>query len=64
MKILITANFHVFVAQQGKADRRVSFARGVVIDGADVPAGQSAGDWIAKGLAKDATPETPAAPAT
>jgi hypothetical protein len=56
-KLIILANFHVFVAA-GKGpgggdlpDRKVSYTKGMVVPLADVPQGQSAEDWIAKGLA-------------
>ena len=50
MKIRIASNFHVFVPKDGR-DRRVAFTAGTVIDAGDLPAGQSARDWIAKDLA-------------
>ena len=50
MKVRITTNFHVFVPKDGR-DRRVTFTAGTVIDAGDLPAGQSAKDWIDKGLA-------------
>lgn len=53
-KLVILANFHVFVAQEGLPERKVTFERSQVVAVADLPEGQSAEDWIAKGLAKAA----------
>lgn len=52
MKVRITANFHVFVAKDGR-DRRVAFTAGTVIDAGDMPAGHAARDWVEKGLAEE-----------
>lgn len=57
MKYLINANFHVFVPVPEGADGKPRpeakkvFGRGQVIDESDIPDGQSAEDWISKGLA-------------
>ena len=54
-KLIIDANFHVFVSQgEGKPERKVAFTKGLLVDASDIPEGQSAEDWIAKGLAKAA----------
>ena len=54
-KYLIEANFHVFVSQgDDKPERKASFTKGMVVEAADIPQGQSAADWVAKGLAKAA----------
>lgn len=54
-KLIIEANFHVFVSQgEGKPERKVEFTKGMVVAENDMPEGQSAEDWIAKGLAKAA----------
>ena len=51
-KYIIALNFHVFVSQgEGKAERKQAFTKGQVIEENDIPAGQSADDWVAKGLA-------------
>ncbi len=54
MKIQILANFHVFVPGDSVDDKRVEFTKGMVVDDANMPVGQSAQDWIEKGLAKAA----------
>lgn len=51
-KLQIVANFRVWVPDEPGKDRKVEFTKGMVLDAADVPAGQSAEDWVAKGLAK------------
>ena len=52
-RVVIIANFHVFVAQgEGKVDRRVGFTKGMVVEADKIPEGQTTDDWIAKGLAK------------
>jgi len=52
MKYLIEANFHVFLpAQDGKAEAKVAFGRGQVVDESDIPEGHTGDDWVAKGLA-------------
>ena len=54
-KYIIALNFHVFVSQgEGKPERKQPFTKGQVIEENDIPAGQSADDWVAKGLAKAA----------
>lgn len=59
-KVLVLENFHVFIAQgkdadgNDKPDRRAAFTKGMVVEVDDIPAGQSADDWVAKGLAKAA----------
>lgn len=56
-KVLITANFHVFVGQgknangTDKPSRRVAYTKGMVVEAADIPVDQTADDWVAKGLA-------------
>lgn len=50
MRIKIVGNFHVFVPKEGR-DRRVAFTAGAVLEASDLPAGQSAQDWLDKGLA-------------
>lgn len=47
MKIKIVSSFHVF------APTKVAFTAGTVIDAGDIPAGQSAQDWVDKGLAEE-----------
>lgn len=55
-RVVIIANFHVFVAQgAGKHDRRVGFTKGMVVEADKIPEGQSSSDWIAKGLGKAAS---------
>jgi hypothetical protein len=54
-KYLIEANFHVFVSQgDDKPERKATYSKGMVVEAADIPQGQSAADWVAKGLAKAA----------
>ena len=54
-KYLIEANFHVYVSQgDDKPERKASFTKGMVVESADIPQGQSAADWVGKGLAKAA----------
>lgn len=54
-KYIIEANFHVFVAQgEGVNEKKAVYSKGMVIEESEIPAGQSADDWIAKGLAKAA----------
>lgn len=56
-KVVIIANFHVYVPQgknedgTDKPDRRVNYTKGMVVDVADVPEGQNAETWIAHELA-------------
>lgn len=54
-RLMILANFHVYALAPG-AERatRVEYLRGQVIAEGDVPADQSADDWIDKGLAQAA----------
>jgi len=56
-RLMILANFHVYTLAPG-AERttRAEYLRGQTIAEADVPADQSADDWIAKGLAEAAAP--------
>lgn len=51
-KLQIVANFLVWVPAEPGKDRKVEFTKGMVLDADALPAGQSAEDWIAKGLAK------------
>ena len=54
-KYIIEANFHVYVGQgDDKPERKASFTKGMVVEAADIPQGQSAADWVGKGLAKTA----------
>ena len=59
-KLLILANFKVDVPVERNAEndvirsKPVAYTKGMVIDAADVPEGQSADDWIEKGLAEKA----------
>ncbi len=53
-KLQIIANFRVWVPDAGK-DRKVEFTKGMVLDESAVPEGQTAEDWLAKGLAKAVT---------
>lgn len=54
-KYIIEANFHVYVSEgDGKPERKAAFTKGMVVEAADIPQGQSADDWVAKGLAKAA----------
>jgi hypothetical protein len=56
-KFIIAANFHVYVGQGKNPDdtdkpaRKVTFSKGMVVDANDIPEGQTADDWVAKGLA-------------
>lgn len=50
MKLEIIENFHVWVG--ARPATKVDYTRGMVVDEKDVPADQSAQDWIDKGLAK------------
>lgn len=56
-KIIITANFHLFVGQGQNADgtdkpgRRVTYAKGMVIEVSEIPDGHTVEDWVSKGLA-------------
>jgi hypothetical protein len=53
MKVEIVENFRVWVSTEpGQPERKVGFTKGMVVDEPNVPAGQSAQDWIDKGLAK------------
>lgn len=53
--LVILQGFAVFAPRaDGKGEQAVRYGRGMVIDEADVPAGQSAEDWIEKALAKRA----------
>lgn len=52
-KYVIDANFHIYVAQgEGKPERKMIFTKGMVLEASDIPAGHTADDWVAKGLAK------------
>jgi hypothetical protein len=54
-RLMILANFHVYtLAPCAERTTRVEYLRGQQIAEADVPADQSADDWIAKGLAEAA----------
>ena len=59
-KVLITANFHIFVGQgknvdgTDKAERRAAYTKGMVVDITDVPEGHDASVWIDQGLASAA----------
>ena len=54
-KLIIEANFHVFVPQgEGLPERRVEFTRSMLVPVDEIPEGQTADDWVAKGLAKAA----------
>lgn len=54
-KLIVEANFHVFVPQgEGLPERRVEFTRSMLVPVDDIPEGQTADDWVAKGLAKAA----------
>lgn len=59
-KVLITANFHVFVDQGKNGDgsdkpaKRVNYSKGMIVDLADVPEGHDAAVWIEHGLASAA----------
>ncbi len=55
-RILIVANFHVFVPSADdvggrRRETRKAYSRGQVIEASDIPEGQSAEGWIAAGLA-------------
>lgn len=54
-RYLVLENFHVFVPQDaGGSEKKVIYLKGQVVE--DVPEGQSAEDWIEKGLTRrDAT---------
>lgn len=57
-KVEITANFLVWVPDGDTGrDKKVELTKGMVLDEAGMPAGQSMQDWIAKDLARDATPK-------
>ncbi len=64
LRVIITENFHVFVSQAGKTDRRVGFTKGMVVEDDKIPEGQTTDDWIAKGLAKAASMPPSVASAT
>ena len=51
-KLQIERSFLIWVHEDGKPPRKVTFAKGQVLDAGDVPAGWSADDWIRDGLAK------------
>lgn len=59
-KVLITANFHVYVPQGTNADgtdkpaKRVNYTKGMIVEIVDVPEGQDVSTWIANGLASEA----------
>lgn len=54
-KLIIEANFHVFVGQgAGKPEAKAVFTKGMVVEGSDIPEGHTADEWVAKGLAKAA----------
>jgi len=56
-KIVIIANFHIYVSQglnpdgTDKPAKRVVYTNGMVIDAADMPEGHAAASWIEKELA-------------
>ena len=50
-KLIIEANFHVFVPDVTGRERRVQYTTGMVVEAADLPEGQDPDDWMAKGLA-------------
>lgn len=55
--LVILQGFSVFAPRskrRGKGEERVRFGAGMVIEEKDIPPGQSAEDWIEKGLAKRA----------
>lgn len=62
MTALIIANFHVWVPGVD-GEKRISYQRGMIVDQADMPAGQTIEQWIEKGLAAEAKPATPVDPA-
>ena len=50
-RYLVLENFHVFVPQgEGGSEKKVIYLKGQVVE--DVPEGQSAEDWIEKGLTR------------
>lgn len=50
-RYLVLENFHVFVPQdEGGTEKKVIYLKGQVVE--DVPEGQSAEDWIEKGLTR------------
>lgn len=52
-KYLIEANFHIFISQgEVKPERKIAFSKGMVVEASDIPEGQDADEWVAKGLAK------------
>lgn len=54
-KVIIEANFHVFVSQgEGKRELKVEFTKGMVVAADDIPEGHTAESWVEKGLAKAA----------
>lgn len=56
MRLLILENFSVYIpARDGQREEKCSFSKGMTPDADKLPAGQSAEDWIAKGLAKAAS---------
>lgn len=64
-KLIIVQNFKVDVPNAGenpdgtpKAATVVAYTKGMVVAADDIPEGQSADDWIAKGLAKRGTADT------
>lgn len=52
MKLVILRNFSVRVIDRHGVEHRIAYSRGMVVDATEVPAGQSAENWAAKGLAK------------
>jgi hypothetical protein len=54
-KLIVETSFHVFVPQgEGRPERRVEYRAGMLVEADDIPEGQTADDWVAKGLAKAA----------
>lgn len=50
-RYLVLENFHVFVPPDGGgSEKKVIYLKGQVVE--DMPEGQSAEDWIKKGLAR------------
>lgn len=63
MNLLILQGFGVDVPRKKDGDKReVVYSPGMVIVADSIPADQSAEDWIAKGLARDATQAAAADP--
>lgn len=54
-KIVITQDFHVFVAvAPDRPERKTPFMASMVVDVTEIPEGHTAEEWVAKGLAKAA----------